>query len=394
MQLQGRVMPKTSYTAEEVDQKIRRAGDPAGLTKDDLPTPALLVDLDVFEANLQKMAQHAVATGKALRSHAKTHKCVEIAGRQLQAGAIGVSVATVPEAEVMVASGVHGVLLTSPIASAHKMERIVRLVQQTSDVLVAVDHRRQVELYQEAAGAAGCTLNVLVDLNVGDRRTGTTPGEPALELAENVAQCQNLQFRGLQAYSGGSSHVVGFEVRRAHSHQVMAKAVQTRELLNSKGLPADILSGVSTGTYNIDSELAGVTELQAGSYIFMDVDYHRIGSRDSDQFNDFGYSLTVLATVVSTNHSDRVTIDAGFKSFATDRTVGPVPKGITGVKYGWGGDEFGILNLEDPSQAVKLGDRLELFVPHCDPTVNLYDRIFACRGERVEEVWPVMDRLR
>ncbi|MDA2925697.1 DSD1 family PLP-dependent enzyme [Acidobacteria bacterium AH-259-G07] len=390
---QGLTAGKRGHT-EEVNRLISREGKTKGLTKEDLPTPALLLDLDIFEANLKKMAKHASSNGKALRPHAKTHKCVEVARRQLEAGALGVCVATVPEAEMMVAGKVRGVLLTSPITSPNKIERMVRLAAKAADLMVVVDHPRQVELFQAAAAAQGRTLNVVVDLNVGDRRTGVLPGQPALDLALHVSRSKNLKLRGLQAYSGGSSHVVGFENRKAHSLAAMTQAAETRKKLAKEGLPVEIFSGTSTGTYNIDSDLAELTELQVGSYIFMDLDYRRIGGRNGEIYNDFGHSLTVMATVVSANHPDRVTLDAGLKAFSTDRSFGPEAKDVTGVTYRWGGDEFGILTLTSPSREIKLGDRLEFIIPHCDPSVNLYDRLYACRGNRVEAVWSVMGRLR
>lgn len=384
---------KRRGAGHSVMDQIGREGKVTGLTKDDLPTPALLLDLDGFDANVQKMAAHAKAAGKSLRPHAKTHKCVQVARRQISAGALGISVATVPEAEMMVAGGVRGVLLTSPIVTPQKIERMVRLLEHDPSLMVALDSAKAAELYQQAAAVAGQTLNVLVDVNVGDQRTGVLPGEPALKLAQTVAKYKNLKLRGVQSYSGSSSHVVGFEARRAYSHEAMSQAAETRDLLLKHSLPAEILSGGSTGTYNIDSELAGVTELQVGSYVFMDVDYRRIGGRGGDVYEDFAPSLTVLTTVVSANHADRVTLDAGIKAFATDRAFGPEPKDLDGVTYRFGGDEFGILNLESPSRPIQLGDRLEFIIPHCDPTVNLYDRLFACHGESVQEVWSVMGRL-
>ena len=381
------------HAGEEVSRLISKEGKIDGLTKENIPTPALILDLDIFESNLQKMAAHARAQGKNLRPHAKTHKCAQVARRQKELGAVGSCVATVPEAEVMVAGGIGRVHLTSPISDPNKISRMVRLAGRDPDLMVAVDHARQGEMFQEAASAAGRALNVLVDLNVGDRRTGILPGQPALELARMVDRAKNLKLRGVQAYSGGSSHVVGFEARSKHSLGRMQQAAETWLRLQKEGLPAEIFSGGSTGTYNIDTDLAELTELQAGSYVFMDLDYRRIGGQQGDVYGDFGNSLTVLASVVSTNHADRVTLDAGLKAFSTDRDFGPEPKDVSGVSYGWGGDEFGILTLTSPSRPLRLGDRLELIIPHCDPSVNLYDRIHACRGDQVEEIWSVMDRL-
>ena len=290
--------------------------------------------------------------------------------------------------------GLNGILLCSPISTPSKADRIAALGRDGRDVLVAVDHRQQVEMYARAAAKAGSKLRVLVDLDVGDHRTGIEPGEPAVKLAEAVMQSKHLVLCGLQAYSGGSSHVIGFTQRRERSQKALATAAETRDRFRRSGLPSEILSGASTGTYNIDTELAEMTELQAGSYVAMDVDYRKVGGRDGDVFDDFGAALTVLATVVSANHKSFVTIDAGFKAFATDRPFGPETKGLKGVHYTFRGDEFGTLSWESDTPPVQLGDRLELLAPHCDPTVNLYDRIYACRGEQVEAVWSVMDRLR
>ncbi|MCI0681979.1 MAG: DSD1 family PLP-dependent enzyme [Gemmataceae bacterium] len=366
-----------------------------GRDKADLPTPALLVDLDRFERNVRTMADHARAAGCGLRPHAKTHKCPEIARRQAAAGALGVCVATVPEAEAMAAASIRGVLLTSPIVERRKVARMVALAQkvQKSEVLLAIGHPREVELVNEAAEAAKVVVAVLVDVDVGDRRTGSLPGQPALDLARQIARCRNLRLRGLQAYAGLASHVPGFERRAETSRQAMGRAVETRDLFAKSGLDAGILSGGSTGTYNIDSAIRGVTELQVGSYVFMDVDYRRIGGRTNPVvYDDFQPSLTVLATVVSAAHAGRVTIDAGNKALDTTVSVRGQAVAWQGLSYSPGGDEFGIVTAEKGADLPRLGDRLEFMVPHCDPTTNLYDRIYACRGNRVEAIWPVVAR--
>ncbi len=355
------------------------------MTIHELPTPALLLDADLFESNISRMSSHILRSGKALRPHAKAHKCVHVAKRQIAAGAVGVCVATVAEAELMVRAGVPGVLLTSPIAETKKAGRMVVLSMMSPDPLVVVDHREQLSIYASAASVAGVSLNVLVDLDVGDHRTGVAPGEPAAALAEAVMQSSHLRFRGLQAYSVRGSHEVGVEARRELSRTSLEGAIMTRELLTSRGIPVEMVTGGSTGTYEVDAS-SGLTELQAGSYVYMDAAYRKIGGVK------FTNALTVLATVISANHPDLVTIDAGFKAFATDRPFGPDPMHVTGVRYEWAGDEFGYLHLDQPSRKIGLGTRLEFIPPHCDPTVNLYDRIHVCRGESVIDVWPVMDR--
>jgi D-serine deaminase-like pyridoxal phosphate-dependent protein len=363
------------------------AADFRGRARAELPTPALLLDLAAFEANLRTMADYCKKAGCGIRPHAKTHKCPEIARRQVAAGARGVCVATVPEAEAMVRAGIRGVLLTSPILEPGKVARMAALAR-TGDVLLAVGHARQAELLDEAARGAGAAVGVLIDLDVGDRRTGVLPGEPALELARLVARCEHLRLRGLQAYAGHASHVVGFAEREKVSRLAMGKAVSTRDLLARAGLRGEILSGGSTGTYDIDGAIEGVTELQAGSYVFMDVDYRRIGGRDGQAvYGDFRPSLTVLTTVVSAGHPDRVTVDAGTK--ALDTTVPWRAEAVhtPGLSYRPAGDEFGVVTAGKGAGLPRLGDRLEFIAPHCDPTTNLYDRIYAMRGGRVEAVW-------
>jgi D-serine deaminase-like pyridoxal phosphate-dependent protein len=378
-------------------QAIARAADAdaqaVGLTRAELPTPALLLDLDAFEANLRVVADHCKSRGCYARPHAKTHKCPEIARRQVAAGARGVATATVPEAEAMVAAGIPSVLLTSPIVEPGKIARMIRLCQkQGSEVLLAVGHPLEVDLLAEAAESGRVTVNVLVDLDVGDHRFGILPGEPARSLARQIARHRSLKIRGVQAYAGLASHVKGFDQRKKVSHDAMTKAVETRDLLVKDGHDAAFVSGGSTGTYNIDSALPGPIELQVGSYVFMDVGYRAIGGQDGGTvYNDFRPSLTVLTTVVSTTLADRASVDAGTKSFATDSPALPQAKGWEGLRYKFFGDEFGLLT-SDGGKLPKIGDRLEFIIPHCDPTVNLYDRLYALRGDRVEGVWPIVAR--
>jgi D-serine deaminase-like pyridoxal phosphate-dependent protein len=362
------------------------------LTKHDIATPALIVDLPVLERNLVTMAEFARTHGKQLRPHMKTHKCVPLARRQIELGAVGLCSATVPEMEVLVTSGISNVLLTSPLTSPGKIAHVATLAERCSTLMVAVDHPKQVEMYGDAMTSGARDLGVMIDLDVGDHRTGLLPGKPALELARLVADTPGLRLRGLQAYSGSSSHVEGFAQRRNHSLKVMARAIETRDLLETNGLSVPILSGGSTGTYNIDGELEGLTELQVGSYVFMDLDYQRTGGRDGSVYEDFQPALTVLTTVVSANHRSHVTLDAGVKAFATDQPFAPQARHVQGVTYEFFGDEFGRLRLDEPDREIRLGDRLEFVVPHCDPTVNLYEQMYVCRGERVEHIWPIMNR--
>jgi 3-hydroxy-D-aspartate aldolase len=343
-------------------------------TKLEIPTPALLLDLDAFEANLQLMADHVKASGKRLRPHAKAHKCVEIARRQIAAGAIGVCVATVAEAELMSRAGIPGLLLTSPLADPLKMSRVI-----ATGAMVVVDHVDQVGWYNAAARSADRTVDVLIDLDVGDHRTGASSTAQAIEIAKAIDQAAHLRFRGLQGYSVSGSHTAGIPARRQVSENAFHSAIATRDALTHLGFSTEILTGGSTGTWDIDTLLPEVTELQAGSFVLMDLAYGKLGL-------PFRHALTVLTTVISANHDGFVSVDGGFKAFSTDRPFGPEAVGLPGSTYRWGGDEFGYLDC--PTRP-KLGGKIEFIPPHCDPTVNLYDRIYACRREVVESVWPV-----
>jgi D-serine deaminase-like pyridoxal phosphate-dependent protein len=364
------------------------------MRRDEVPTPALLLDLDRFERNLARMAAHVRAAGKALRPHAKTHRCPEIARRQIASGALGVACAKLGEAEVMAGAGLRGLLITTPIVPEDKIRRFLALLREAPDTMVVVDNAENAAALARAASKAGVTVGVLVDVDVGTRRTGVPPGEPALALARAVAAAPTLRLRGLQGYAGHCAHVVGWRARREASHAALAPLMATRARLEQAGLPVEIVAGASTGTYDIDSELPGLTELQSGSYCAMDIDYRRIGGRGGDALTDFEMALTVVATVVSVPTADRAIVDAGLKAFSTDKPFPPEAVERPGLAYEFAGDEHGRLVIVDPDRAVQLGERIEFFPPHCDPTFNLYDRIHAVRGREVEAVWEIAARGR
>jgi D-serine deaminase-like pyridoxal phosphate-dependent protein len=355
----------------------------------DLPTPCLVLDLDRFESNLDKMSRFAGERGTALRPHAKTHKCVNIAQRQIEKGAIGICVATIAEAEIMARAGIHGLLITGEMVGEPKISRLVRVISEAPDTMTVVDDAHNVEELQRAASSAGIRITVMIDLDIGQNRTGTLPGEPALRLAESIAHSKNLRLKGICAYAGHVAHVTGFEERRANSQRALAQAIATRDLLQHNGHKLEILSGSSTGTYNIDSYIEGMTEMQSGSYVFMDVEYRKIGGQGGPLYEDFAPALCVLSTVIHRSGKKAV-VDAGLKAFSTDRPFGPEPAELRGATYEFAGDEHGRLNLNDAD--VRLGEKLRFIIPHCDPTVNLYDRFFCVRGETVEEEWPIMER--
>jgi D-serine deaminase-like pyridoxal phosphate-dependent protein len=355
----------------------------------EIPTPALLVELDALEWNIGTMAAHLAARGRGFRPHGKTHKCPAIAKRLVAAGAAGICAAKLSEAEVFAAHGIRGLLVTTPVIGALKIAAALRLAALAPDTIFAVDDPQNARDLETAAAAAGRQLNLAVDLYFG--RTGIAPGEPAATLARLIASLPHLRFAGLQAYDGTASHTRGFDARKARTHETMTRAVETRLLIEESGIACPMVSGGSTGTYNFDSDIVGVTELQPGSFLFMDVDYGRIGGPDGAAYSPFKRALTVVTTVVSRQRTTAI-VDGGYKAFATDRPFPPEPIDLGGVTYEWAGDEHGRLDLTHAARDVQVGDRVEFVVSHCDPTVNLYDSFYAMRGDRVEDVWPIAAR--
>lgn len=356
----------------------------------DIPTPALLLDLDAFESNITTMAAHLRARGKAFRPHGKTHKCPEVARALIQAGAVGCCAARLAEAEVFAEHGIRGLLITTAVIGPGKIARAVALAAKAPDTIFCVDHAANIrDLNAAAASVPGLVLQLAIDLYFG--RTGVMPGSPAVELARLIAALPQVTLAGLQSYDGEAAHTMPFEARRQRTNGSMAKAVETKALIERDGIPCPLVTGGSTGTYRFDAENPGITELQPGSFVFMDIDYGRIGGPDGPEYRDFKNALTVVTTVVSCPPGFAI-VDGGYKAFSTDRPFTPRPVNLPGIAYGWAGDEHGRLNLADAPHDVNVGDRIEFIPPHCDPTVNLYDHIHVLRGERVEAVWPVAAR--
>lgn len=361
---------------------------------DQLPTPALTIDLDVFHSNLIKMQKHLDDCGIGLRCHTKMHKSPIIAKKQIQEGAIGVCCATVSEAEVMLASGIQNILITSPVVTIEKIDRVISLAARSGQVEVVVDYVDGASLFNQRAEEAGIQLSVLIDLDPGMGRTGITPGESALALARHIIDgCPGLKFGGLQMYIGNCMHTSGFDKRRSKYTHLLQKGIDTKQLFEAEGINVPVFTGGGTGTFNIDSEIGAITDLQAGSYVFMDVEYRDIGGVESEHFLDFKPSLFVLATAISKPQEQLITFDAGIKSLATD-TAYPEFRDVEGCVYHFGGDEHGIVQLNNPSLEINLGDKLSVITPHCDPTVNLYDFYYPYRDGVVEEIWPISARGR
>jgi 3-hydroxy-D-aspartate aldolase len=355
-----------------------------------LATPALVLDLDALEHNIQAMAAHCRRVGLVLRPHAKTHKSIRIARLQLEAGAVGVCCATIGEAEVMAGAGIAGVLITSPVVPAANLERLARLNVVATGLAVVADHPANVA----ALGAAsrrfggGRPLRVVVDFDPGLGRTGAATEADAITLACLIRDTAGLQFAGVQAYAGHLQHIEHFEARASLADEQLARLVSLVTGLQREGLAPMIVSGGGTGTHDIDHRAGVFTELQAGSYAVMDVEYGDVEL--TRRGSPFEPALFVQATVISTNARGMVTTDAGLKRFATD---GPKPRlwsgAPEGAVYALSGDEHGCVVFADASQTLPLGAVVTCVVPHCDPTVNLYDEFHCVRGDTLVDLWPV-----
>jgi D-serine deaminase-like pyridoxal phosphate-dependent protein len=373
------------------EKKIEIASSHIGKSKWDLDSPALCVDLDRLEMNIRTAQTRLKGTGCEVRPHVKTHKCPAIAKMQVAAGAIGVCAAKLSEAEIMFENGIQSVLMTGVNVTVPKIRRAMALRKKYPGFIQAVDNPQNAQDLQDAAKEAGIIADVCVDIDV-IKRSGVLTGEPALKLAQQVSKSPNLRFRGILAYDGMGQHIHGFAARRAAAFKTMEPVVESYDMMKKSGLNIEIFSGGGTGTYDIMYEVPGFTDVQAGSYVFMDNQYLAIGSSKNDTVNDdFSPSLTVLTTVINTNYPGRIITDAGSKSFTLNKPNAFVI-GEPDFDYMAGSDEYGTITFNKSSKTYKVGDKLEAIIPHCDPAVNLYDFMYGIRKEKVESILPILAR--
>jgi 3-hydroxy-D-aspartate aldolase len=360
------------------------------MRRSDVPTPALLVDIDILDHNIARMRDSAATLGVKLRPHAKAHKCIEIAQRLMDAGAIGSSCATVGEAEAMVLGGIGGILITAPLTSPDALDRLRRLLLRKADIALVADHPAVTAELSAVAEATGRTIDVFVDLDVGMGRTGCLEIPDAVALAQRIATAPCLNYAGVQAYWGNLQQVSPF-AERARLIGIQADRVRTViAAQGSAGLPPAIVTGGGTGSHHLDAATGLFTEIQPGSYLFMDSCYRSISISESD--NPFLPSLFVAATVVSANKPGRVVVNAGWKAFATDSGKPVALRGAPpGAEFRFMGDEHGALDFAGESAPV-LGSTIEFLTSHCDPTVNLYGAFHVVRGDEVIDVWPIRAR--
>ncbi|WP_343733809.1 DSD1 family PLP-dependent enzyme [Acidovorax sp.] len=363
-----------------------------GQRVDLIDTPALVVDLDAMDRNIQRMADFARKHQVRWRPHAKLHKSAEIALLQQRAGAQGVCVQKVAEAEALAAGGVDDITITNQVIAMPKLHRVARLAAQLAArggrLGVAVDHADGIARLAEAMAQSGSDagIDVLVEIDVGQGRCGVPPGEAAVPLALAVSRSPRLRFAGLHAYHGRAQHLASSVGRREAIAKVVEAAYHTRQLIEAEGLAVPLITGSGTGTLVHEAASGVFGELQAGSFLFMDADYAR-NERDPAQ-PAFEHALYVKTQVVSVRDTHAV-CDAGHKSHAIDSglpTVALLPADRT-LRYANGGDEHGLLYADAPDARLpSLGHMLWLIPGHCDPTVNLYDFFIGVRGGLMDGV--------
>jgi 3-hydroxy-D-aspartate aldolase len=360
------------------------------MRRDEVRTPALLIDRDALGRNIAKMTEWARLSGVSLRPHAKSHKCPEIARRLVRAGAIGASCATIDEAEALAVAGIAGILITSPMAAPHMLDRLARLLARGADVMVVADDPRNVDDLSAVASRSGAALCVLVDIDVGQGRTGCIEAADAVVLAKRIAGEGALEFAGVQAYWGNLQQVMPFEERQRRVSQQMERLRSLIDMLEKEGIAPRVVTGSGTGTHWIDAQHQVFTELQPGSFAFLDSCYAKIPL--TPEGNPFSPSLFVVASVVTANRPGKVIVNAGLKAFATDSGLPlPVQGAPDDAIYRFMGDEHGAIEFSG-GPAPKLGATIELLTSHCDPTVNLFARALIVSGDEVVDEWPIVAR--
>ncbi len=359
-----------------------------GMLLADVDTPSLILDLDAFERNLQRLNESLVGRKIMLRPHAKSHKCPQIALRQIALGAVGVCCQKVSEAEAMVDGGVPDVLIANEVVGATKLKRLAALAKRAK-ISVCADDAGNVTQIDAAARESGVTLDVLVEVNVGANRCGVEPGEPALKLAQAITACKNLRYAGLQAYQGGAQHLRSVAERRSAIDAAVAAVQRTLDLIEKAGIPRGKVTGAGTGTYLFEAASQVYDELQVGSYIFMDADYAKNDWTESG-IPRFEHSLFVWAAVMSRTRPDVAIVDAGLKASSVDSGM-PRVADFPRAEFLKASDEHGTIKING-APGFALGDKIRLIPGHCDPTVNLYDHFVCVRDGRVEALWPITAR--
>ena len=345
-------------------------------------TPALIIDLDAVERNVARMAQFLADKPARLRPHFKTHKCIELARRQMAAGAIGMTAAKVSEAEVLVQSGVcDDVLIANEVVGRQKADRLMQLAKRAR-MMVAVDSQENVAELAESAAAAKAVLRVLVDIDVGMGRCGVRRIEDAVALARQVDRARYLEFAGVMGWEGHACFIEDRAKRTAAGRDAMARLIAARDAVIEAALPVGIVSSGGTGTFDVSGTYPGVTEIQSGSYILMDARYGAL---------DLGFenALTCLVTVISRPEPDLAITDAGRKALSEEFGFAP-PLDLPGAESFRSSEEHGFIRLSGSEAAV--GRKIRVLPTHVCTTVNLHDTFYAVRNGLLEAVYPIAAR--
>ena len=353
-----------------------------GQRLDEVDTPALILDLDAFEANLATLDKSLAGRKVRVRPHAKMHKSPEVAKRQIARGAVGVCCQKVSEAEAMVEGGITDVFISNEVVGPKKIARLAELSKRAR-IGVCVDDLSNLQ----AIAATGAKLDVYIELEVGMRRCGIAPGEKAVELAKAIKAAKNLRFAGLQAYHGRAQHMRTMEERQAAIEAAAQHVAEMKRLLARADIECPVVTGAGSGTYMLEVE-AGWDEIQVGSYAFMDGDYAK--NEQATPMPRFQHALFVLTTVMS-RAPERAVCDAGLKASSVDSGLPQVWQ-RPGVTYRAASDEHGLMDLAADAKPPALGEKLLLVPGHCDPTVNLYDWYVCVRAGKVEALWPITAR--
>lgn len=359
-----------------------------------LNTPALVLDLEMLDRNIAEMAAFAKAHGIALRPHSKTHKSADIARRQIAAGALGVCCAKLGEAEALAEQGIESLHITSPVVTPQAIDRLVALNAKVSGLMLVVDHPDNADALAAAAAKAGKPLTVVIDIDPGIHRTGVASPEDCIALVKKVADLRSLKYAGIQFYCGSHQHIKDFAERKASIEERTAYLKGIIDRLEAAGLKPGIVTGSGTGTHYIDAKAGVFTELQVGSYVFMDHDYAVCDLRGLDK-PTFEQALQIDARVVSANTPGMVTVDAGLKAMATEKGPPMILKGaVEGSTTRFMGDEHLAVIAPAGQAAPALAEQVVLVPPHCDPTVNMYESYHVVKGDTLVDIWPVTGRGR
>lgn len=359
-----------------------------GAKVEDIETPALLIDLDKMEYNLNKMANFVKEKKTSIRPHFKTHKSPFLAHKQIEAGAIGITCQKLSEAEVLAKSGIKDILITNEIVGKQKVKRLVNLAAYT-EVKVAIENYNNAEDISNASLEKGVVVNYLVEVNIGMNRCGAEPGEPTLKLVQKINDLKGLKFLGIMAYEGHTVFIKSYEERKSEVMKALKKVSETKQILEKKGIICEIVSCGGTGTYMITGAYPGVTEIEAGSYLTMDTRYNTIDGIGGE----FKRALSVLTTVISAPTDNRIILDAGMKAISTEFGMPLLKDSVEGVELYKLSEEHGFVEVPKSAKGLfSVGQKIELIPSHGCTTINLHDVYYGIRSGVVECVLPIEAR--